>query len=277
MDGVKDLRIFKACNAQAFRADPAAGFARLFAAGERVLRAPDGVLCVCSAHSQLTALARQPWVEGVAVSPGDFALHRDPAAFFGAGLFAGVGPAHRHARRAALVGPGVAPAPARAPEIAALVEDRLRALPMGVPLDLARDLVLPLTAQVWARVAGYPAADAEPPAEAVAVLSDLSDPEAEMAAQAAAARHLPDLPQTVWQAGSPFMRSADDALPAGANPVPLVASMAADGIDSAVDSSMPAMRISAIPGRNPARCCAPVDGCGQQEPKDSEPSGVTPR
>lgn len=90
--------------------------------------------------------------------------------------------------------------------------------------------MLPLTAQVWARVAGYPAADAEPLAEAVAVLSD---PAAEVASQAAAARQVRDRTRAACRAGSPFMRALGDAVPGAADPVPLVASMAVDGIDSA--------------------------------------------
>lgn len=229
MDGVKDLRIFKECNEPAFWADPAAGFARLFDEGERVLRAPDGALCLFG-HGELMALARQPSVEGVAVSPEDFGPHGDLAAFFGAGLFAGAGPAHRHARRAALAGLGVAQIAARAPDIADLVQQALSGRPEGAPIDLAHDLVLPLTARVWAHVAGYPDEAVNSLARAVAILSD---PEAEIAAQAVAARQVQDLTRTVWQAGSPFLRAIGDALPAGADPVPLVASMAVDGIDSA--------------------------------------------
>lgn len=124
------MRVFRECNEAAFWADPAAGFARLFAAGERVLRAPDGALCVFG-HAELTGLARQPAVEGVAVAADAFGPHGELAEFYGAGLFAGAGAAHRQARRAALAGLGVAPVAARAPEIAALVEDRLRSLPVG--------------------------------------------------------------------------------------------------------------------------------------------------
>ena len=222
------MRIFKECNEPAFWADPAAGFARLFAAGERVLRAPDGALCVFG-HAELTALARQPSVEGVAVSPGDFGPHGDLAAFFKAGLFAGAGPAHRHARRAALAGLGVAPIAARGAEIAGLVQQALSERPEGAPFDLAHDLVLPLTARVWAHVAGYPVESVKPLARAVAILSD---PQAEIAAQAAAARQVQGLTRAALQAGSPFVRVIGDALPNGADPVPLVASMAVDGIDS---------------------------------------------
>jgi cytochrome P450 len=222
------LRIFKECNEPAFWADPAAGFARLFAAGERVLRAPDGALCVFG-HAELTALARQPSVEGVAVSPGDFERHCDLTAFFGAGLFAGAGPAHRHARRAALAGLGVAPIAARAPEIADLVQQALSERPEGAPFDLAHDLVLPLTARVWAHVAGYADEAVKPLARAVATLSD---PEAEMAEQAAAARQVQALTRAAWQEGSPFLRAIAAAHPP-LDPVPLVASMAVDGIDSA--------------------------------------------
>ncbi len=223
------MRIFKECNEPAFWADPAAGFARLFAAGERVLRAPDGALCVFG-HAELTALARQPSVEGVAVSPGDFGPHGDLAAFFGAGLFAGAGPAHRQARRAALAGLGVAPIAARAPEIAGLVQQALDKCPDGAAFNLAHDLVLPLTARVWAHVVGYPNEAVSPLADAVAILSD---PEAEAASQAAAARQVLTVTRAALQAGSPFIRVIGDALPAGADPVPLVASMAVDGIDSA--------------------------------------------
>jgi cytochrome P450 len=225
------LRIFKECNESAFWADPAAGFARLFDEGERVLRAPDGALCVFG-HAELMALARQPAVEGVAVAPDAFGPHDDLAAFFGAGLFAGAGPAHRHARRAALAGLGVAPIAASAPEISELVRQALAACPDDVPFDLARDLVLPLTARVWALVAGYPPEAEAPLAAAVATLSN---PESDPAAQAAAARQVRRLTRAALQAGSPFMRAIGDALPteAGADPVPLVASMAVDGIDSA--------------------------------------------
>ncbi len=223
------MRIFKECNEPAFWADPAAGFARLFAADERVLHAPDGALCVFG-HAELTALARQPAVEGVAVSPGAFGPHGDLAAFFGAGLFAGAGPAHRHARRAALAGLGVAPIAARGAEIARLVQQALADCHGAAPFDLTKDLVLPLTARVWAHVAGYPGEAVKPLARAVAILSD---PQAEIAAQAAAARQVLTLTRAAWQAGSPFIRVIGDALPSGADPVPLVASMAVDGIDSA--------------------------------------------
>ena len=223
------MRVFRECNEAAFWADPAAGFARLFAAGERVLRAPDGALCVFG-HAELTALARQPAVEGVAVSPGDFGPHEDLAEFFGAGLFAGAGPAHRRRRRAALAGLGVAPIAAREASIAGLVQQALADCPDGAPFDLAHDLVLPLTARVWAHVAGYPAPATPRLAEAVAILSD---PESEAVSQAAAARQVQELTRAAWRAGAPFMRAVGDALPAGVDPVPLVASMAVDGIDSA--------------------------------------------
>lgn len=223
------MRIFKECNESAFWADPAAGFARLFDEGERMLRAPDGALCVFG-HAELMALARQPAVEGVAVAPNAFGPHGDLAALYGAGLFAGAGPAHRGARRAALAGLGMAPITARGAEIARLVQQALADCHGAAPFDLTKDLVLPLTARVWAHVVGYPDETVMPLARAVAILSD---PEAEIAAQAVAARQVQDLTQTAWQAGSPFMRAIGDALPAGADPVPLVASMAVDGIDSA--------------------------------------------
>lgn len=222
------MRVFREYNEPAFWADPAAGFARLFAAGERVLRAPDGALCVFG-HAELTALARQPSVEGVAVSPGDFGPHGDLAAFFGAGLFAGAGPAHRQARRAALAGLGVAPIAARGAEIAGLVQQALDKCPDGAAFNLAHDLVLPLTARAWADVAGYPVEAVKPLARAVATLSD---PEAEMAEQAAAARQVQALTRAAWQEGSPFLRAIAAAHPP-LDPVPLVASMAVDGIDSA--------------------------------------------
>ena len=225
----RNLRIFRECNDVAFWADPAVGFARLFAAGERVLRAPDGALCIFG-HAELTALARQPAVEGVAVAPDAFGPHGDLATFFGAGLFAGAGNAHRHARRAALAGLGVAPIAARAPEISGLVQQALEGCLGDTPFDLARDLVLPLTARVWAQVAGYPTAVVLALAEAVATLSDA---EAEAASQAAAARQVQALTRVAWWAGSPFMDTIGDALPSGADPVSLVASMAVDGIDSA--------------------------------------------
>jgi cytochrome P450 len=63
----------------------------------------------------------------------DFGPHGDLAAFYGAGLFAGAGPAHRQARRAALAGLGVAPIAARAAEIAALVQQALDKCPPGRP------------------------------------------------------------------------------------------------------------------------------------------------
>jgi hypothetical protein len=70
-----------------------------------------------------------------------------------------------------------------------------------------------------------------PLAEAVAILSD---PEAEAASQAAAARRVQALTRAAWRAGSsPFLRAIADALPPQVDPVPLVASMAVDGIDSA--------------------------------------------
>ena len=116
------------------------------------------------------------------------------------------------------------------PEIAGLVQQALEGCPADTPFDLARDLVLPLTARVWAQVAGYPTAVVLPLAEAVATLSD---PEAEAASQAAAARQVQALTRVAWQAGSPFMDAIGNALPSGADPVSLVASMTVDGIDSA--------------------------------------------
>ncbi|WP_209428049.1 cytochrome P450 [Pararhodobacter sp. SW119] len=226
------MRIFKECNHAAFWADPAAGFARLFDAGERVLRAPDGALCLFG-HAKLTTLAREPSVEGVAIAADAFGAHIELASFYGAGLFARSGQRHRQTRRAALAGLGGAPVATRADEIAAVVQQALADCPTETPADLAQDLVLPLTARVWARVAGYPAGAESDLAAAVAALSD---PGADAALQANAARDVLALTRAAWHArASPFMKAIADAMPLdmNADPVPLVAAMAVDGIDSA--------------------------------------------
>lgn len=238
------MRLFKECDDTAFWTDPSEGFRRLFAAGERVLRAPDAAFCVFG-HRELIALAREPTVEGVPVAADAFGEHTQLAALYGAGLFAGAGPSHRYARRAALAGLGVAPVALRATEIEALVERALSGCPVGTPFDLAQDLIAPLTARIWARLAGYPA-DAETAlAQAVAILAD---PDADLVSQAAAAGRVRELTITAWQSGaSPFMRAIADALPSGSacEPAPLVASMAVDGIDSAAAGLAGALAILA--------------------------------
>ncbi len=224
------MRVFTECNDAAFWADPAAGFARLFAADERVLRAPDGALCLFG-QAELAAFARHPDIEGVVIDKEAFGEHTDLAALYAAGLFALAGAPHRVLRRAALAGLGVAPIASHAAQIDALVTRALADCPADTPFDLAEDLVLPLTARVWAQVAGYPAGTAAALADAVAILSDTA---AEPGAQAAAARRLRALTRETRQAGaSPFIRAIADALPVGSDPAALVASMAVDGIDSA--------------------------------------------
>ncbi|MCC5988907.1 MAG: cytochrome P450 [Pararhodobacter sp.] len=226
------MRVFTDSNDPAFWADPAAIFARLFQANERVLRAPDGAICLFG-QAELTAFARHPAIEGVAVGADAFGKHTDIATLYGAGLFARAGASHRALRRAALAGLGVVPVAARAAEIEAIVMQAIARCPTDAAFDLVQKLVLPLTARVWAQIAGYPPHAEAPLADAVATLSD---PTAEPAAQAGAARRVRALTQAAWEEGtSPFMREIADAMPVASNrdPVALVASMAVDGIDSA--------------------------------------------
>jgi cytochrome P450 len=97
--------------------------------------------------------------------------------------------------------------------------------------DLAEDLVLPLTARIWAALLGCGQDDRTALAAAVAVLSD---PSASPERQAAAASEIARRMQALRRRGeSPFLPAIAAALPPGADPAALVASMAIDGIDSA--------------------------------------------
>lgn len=222
------MRRFDECEGAAFWADPAATFARLFAEGDRVLRAPDGALCLFG-HRCLTDFARHPVIDAPAVTEGNEGLPGPLARFLGAGLFAQSGEAHRRQRRAALAGLGTAPVAAHGPVIERIVRDRLAG---GAPFDLGTDLAIPITADVWTLFVGYPPDAAGRLADTAGVLAD---PAASLAAQIAAAETVTAMTADLrLQGSSAFIdaiEAADDG--DGFDAVPLVASMVVDGIDSA--------------------------------------------
>jgi cytochrome P450 len=224
------MRTFIECDEAAFWQDPAATFLTLFEHGERVLAAPGGGLCVFG-RAELIAFARCSAVEGVPVPERDDGDADPVAALHRGALFALAGPRHRALRRSALRGLGVAAIAQAKPQIAASVRDAVAAIPTRTRFDLARDLVLPLTAQIWAALVGYGDSDRAAIAHAVGVLSDPGAPSGE---QAAAALAITGHTQALRvRGGSPFLSAIAGSLPPDEDPASLVASMAIDGIDSA--------------------------------------------
>lgn len=240
------MRSFDECHDDAFWADPAATFRSLFEAEERVLRAPDGSICLFG-YGNLTAFARHPAIDGPAVPEQGHGMPETVADFFRAGLFAQAGEAHRCQRRAALAGLGTASVAAQAGEIDGIVRDCFAGLPPDVPFDLARDLVRPIAARVWTMFAGYPPGS-------VAVLDACADllanPTSSAGSQADAARQVADMTRQMRQNGSTFISTIEGAAPGRAfDAAPLVASMIVDGIDSATAGIAGALSVLA---RQPA-------------------------
>ena len=224
------MRSFDECQDDAFWADPAAAFQRLFEAGERVLKAPDGSICLFG-YGYLTAFARHPAIDGPAVPEQGHGMPEAVAEFFRAGLFAQSGETHRWQRRAALAGLGTASVVGRPDEIDGIVRDCLDRIAPDVPIDLARDLVRPIAARVWTMFVDYPPRTAETLDACAEVLADPTSPHH---LQVDAARKVAEMTAETRGDGSAFIDAIEGADPErGFDAPPLVASMIVDGIDSA--------------------------------------------
>jgi cytochrome P450 len=241
------MRTFTECEEAAFWQDPATTFLPLFEHGERVLAAPGGGLCVFG-RAELVALARCTAVDGVPVPVPEDAAREPVAALHSGGLFAIAGPRHRALRRAALRGLGVAAIAEARSQIAVAVKEAVAAVPAHITVDLAQDLVLPLTAQIWAALVGYGDGDRAAIAQAVGVLSNPKAPSDE---QAAAARAITGRTQALRASGgSPFLANIADALPPDEDVAALVASMAIDGIDRAAAGLAGALAVLLVAERD---------------------------